>query len=641
MCGICGIWGGPGREALGAMVAALGHRGPDDDGMHVDERIALGHTRLAILDPSEAGHQPMRNAEGSVWLSYNGEMYNFAEERAALEARGHGFTSGSDTEVVLRLYEVYGDDFLQRLRGIFALALYDRRAGRGRERLLLARDHLGVKPLLYAGDANRLVFASELKALLASSLVAPRIDAAALEDLLAFGSVAQPGTMIQGVRALPPAHRLIVEGGRMALECYWRLDANRVPALKGMAYGEQVAELRRLLETTVRLHMVSDVPVGAFLSGGIDSTVLCALMSRMSPHPLRTFSVGFRAEGAAIDESDEAARAAQFVGTQHRRVLVTGEDVREHIERFARSLDQPSVDGLNSYFVCNAAAGHVKVAISGTGGDELFAGYPWFAAMARAEGRRRSAAPGAVAARVLSRLAQPRVWDAVPGSLAARAIERARAQTDFLGAFARQYLIFGPHRARGLLAEAPFSPMPSGRQRAALADALPGASLVARVSALCLRGYAQNQLLRDIDAVSMAHSLEVRVPLLDPVLTDFALSLPDGSKLADATLRDGEYRQTGAKRALIDATRDLLPRDIDLRPKRGFAMPFDAWLRGPLREVLEDTLGERTVRSRGLLDAERVTAVRKDFEAGRAPWSLPWLLMIVELWCRGLPGRAA
>lgn len=629
MCGISGVWGRPQKDAVGAMIRAMGHRGPDDNGIHMDGLVALGHTRLAIIDPSPAGHQPMGNAEGTVWLNYNGEVYNFAEERAALQALGHAFSSATDTEVVLRLYEVYGDDFLRRLRGIFALAIYDRRAGPGRERLLLARDHLGVKPLLYAGDASRLVFASELKALLASRLVAPRVDRAALEDLLAFGSVAQPGTIIEGVRALPPAHWLVVEGGRMRVQRYWRLDADRVPELRRMPYEGQVGELRRLLESTVRLQMVSDVPVGAFLSGGIDSTVLCALMSRLSAHRLRTFSVGFQSEGAALDETDDAARAAQFIGTQHRRVLVTGKDVRENIARIAASLDQPSVDGVNSYFVCAAAAGHVKVAISGTGGDELFAGYPWFAAMAR--GGHRSPA-----ARWLGRLAQPRIWDAVPGALAARVVDRARSKADFLGAFARQYQIFGAYGARSLLAEKPSTPRPSGAARAAMSDELPDAPIMSRVSALCLRGYAQNQLLRDIDAVSMAHSLEVRVPLLDPVLTDFALSLPDEAKLGDACGRDGEYWQSGAKRALIDATRDLLPPGIEQRPKRGFTMPFDAWLRGPLRDVVEDTLSPHTVRARGLLDPDQVSAVRSAFDAGRASWSLPWLVMMVELWCRGV-----
>lgn len=639
MCGICGIWPGEKEDKVMAMISAMRHRGPDDQGVFSDERITLGMTRLAILDVTATGHQPMTTPDGGIWIVYNGETYNFAEQRSLLEKHGHTFMSDSDTEVVLRLYEQYGESFLSRMRGMFALAVYDKRRGPGRERLLLARDHFGIKPLLYAGDAQQFVFASELKALLASGLITPKIDVQALHGLLAFGSVAQPSTILTGVHMLPPGHRLIIDSGRITIERYWRLDTGRFPDVSRLGYADQIRRLRETLEDAVRAHMVSDVPIGAFLSGGIDSTILVGLMSRMSNHKVRTFSVGFESEGAPIDETDDAARASTFLGTDHTRVLVTGRDVRDRILDIAAALDQPSVDGVNSYFVSAAAASSVKVAISGTGGDELFAGYPWFAAMARAAPELHGRGPLARIKRLASKLAAAEYLNAIPTGIAARVLARIRASGDFIELFARQYQIFGVQEAQRVLAPdlaRTLNRPLRGRVRAANADELPNATTVARVSALCLRGYTQNQLLRDIDAVSMAHSLEVRVPFLDQVVADLAMSLPDETKLAtrSAPVRSTVYRETGAKRILIDAVRDLLPEDIDLQPKRGFSMPFGAWLRGPLREILEDTLSARSIGSRGLFNVAVADSIRRQFYQGRCSWALPWLMMIIELWCR-------
>ncbi len=297
MCGICGIWGEAASESLEAMVQAMNHRGPDDHGTYRDDLVALGMTRLAIIDLSAAALQPMSNPQGSIWIVYNGEVYNFLEERRLLEGKGYSFSSSSDTEVVLRMYEYYGDDFLLRLRGMFALAIYDKRRGHKRARLLLARDHLGIKPLLYAILGDKLVFASELKAILASGLVPGEIDPVALRLLLTFGSVYQPRTMIREVKMLPPAHRLIIEKGRHHLERYWSLGLNRRPELKTLPYDQAVVELSRVVEDSVRQHLVSDVPVGAFLSGGVDSSLLVAMMARSAGGRVKTFSVGFEAEG--------------------------------------------------------------------------------------------------------------------------------------------------------------------------------------------------------------------------------------------------------------------------------------------------------------------------------------------------------
>jgi asparagine synthase (glutamine-hydrolysing) len=617
------------------MIAALRHRGPDDSGIFSDERITLGMTRLAVIDVHPTGHQPMSNPDQTIWIVYNGELYNFQEQRSHLEKSGCRFSSTSDTEVVLRLYEQYGDDFLLRLRGMFALAIYDKRKGPGRERLLLARDHLGIKPLLYAQVNGGIIFASEIKAMLASGLISREIDPAALRLLLTYGSVYQPQTMIRGVKMLLPAHRMIVENGQVRIERYWSLELNRIPDLRAMAYPDQVRFLSEALAEAVRLQMVSDVPLGAFLSGGIDSSILVSLMAREAGRRIKTFSVGFESEGADIDESGDAQRTARYLGTDHTHVLVRGTAVRERILKIASALDQPSVDGVNSYFVSWAARQGMTVAISGTGGDELFAGYQWFLNMTMEKERRNP-----LWVNSLSTLARQSIFNGLLWSRMDRLLYKARTKSGFLNRYALQYRIFGSAGAARMISPAMRYPARAGRpemEDLRMIDELENGSILERVTGLCLRGYTGNQLLRDIDATSMSHSLEVRVPYLDTHLVDLALSLPDGAKLNPASSADGAprtYRSTGAKRILIDAGRALLPKDFDIQPKRGFAMPFESWLKGPLSDVFLDSVSENTVCARGWFDAREATRIKTRFSEGRIGWAQPWLLMMAELWAR-------
>jgi asparagine synthase (glutamine-hydrolysing) len=545
------------------------------------------------------------------------------------------------------MYEHYGDDFLKRLRGMFALAIYDQRRGPGLERLLLARDHFGIKPLLYTRVGNRLVFASELKALLASGLVEREIDPVALRLLLTFGSVTQPRTMLRGVRMLPPAHFMIVEGDTERVERYWSMRTDRRSYLRALPYEACVADLARRIEESVRLQMVSDVPVGAFLSGGLDSSLLVALMTRVSGGRVKTFSVGYEAEGIDIDESEEAARMAKFLETDHARVLVRGVDVRDQIHDIAASLDQPSVDGVNSYFVSRAARRAVTVAVSGTGSDELFAGYYWFTAMIQEEMQRRSSAWNATARAFIAAVARHPGLDPLMLMAGGRRLWKARNCAGFTTRYATKFNNFDALDAAHLIApdlrrqaEAGRSPHYDLQPN----DELPGGSTVERITGLCLRGYMNNQLLRDLDAVSMAQSLEVRVPFLDQEVVDAALSLPESAKIGNGqtVINAGQksYREAGTKRILMDVARPLLPNGFDQVPKRGFVMPFSAWLRGPLREILEDTLGDDRVRRRGLLDVRQVAAVRRRFtdlpSVGQLDWMGPWLLMMIELWCRSV-----
>ena len=637
MCGICGIWGNPERERINQMVKTLHHRGPDDSGLYSDDKIALGMARLAVIDLNPTGHQPMANSEKTIWIVYNGEVYNFQEQRQLLEKMGHRFISTSDTEVILHLYEQYGDDCLLRMRGMFALAIYDKRKGIGRERLLLARDHLGIKPLLYTEIENRFVFASEIKALLASGLVKREVDPESLRLLLTFGSIYQPRTILRDVKMLLPGHRLVIESGSPRIERFWSLGVERKHEVGKLPYAEQVEIMRAALQESVGLQMVSDVPLGAFLSGGVDSSIIVALMSTYSGHRIKTFSVGFEQEGSYIDETEDARRTAEFLGTDHHHVIVSGQDVNDHLLKIASGLDQPTVDGVNSYFVSLAARQQVTVAISGTGGDELFAGYPWFMNMVR-----EAQHPPTMMTSLVAGLARASVLDRYLSTRRGERIYTARNSSGFLSRYALQYSIFGSAGAALLLAPDIRTAAHAGRTEAfdlACIDELSDCSVLERITALCLRGYTANQLLRDIDTASMAHSLEVRVPYLDTELADLALSLPDDSKLSplpsrDVSLAANTYRAMGAKRILIDVGKSLLPEGFDIQPKRGFAMPFDMWLNGPLNEIMLDTLSESTLRNRGWFSQDATQAVLESFKSGACGWARPWLLMMTELWAR-------
>jgi len=643
MCGICGIWGEVDPEIIPAMVNAMHHRGPDDRGTFHDGSIALGMTRLAIIDVTPSGHQPMKNEEGTVWIVYNGEVFNFKSERELLKAKGYSFHSSSDTEVVLRMYECYGDSFLLRLRGMFALAIYDKRRGPGLERLLLARDPLGIKPLLFARAGQRLIFASEIKALLASGLISPEIDPVALRLLLTYGSVYQPRTILRGVSMLLPAHSMTIERHRERIERYWSLGLGRRSGLATQPYEELVPQVAETLRESVRLHMVSDVPIGGFLSGGVDSSFLVGLMTEIAGRRVKTFSVGFEAEGASIDETREAERTAQFLGSDHTRILIRGGEVRDRITHLVQSLDQPSVNGVNSYFVSFAAREAVKVAISGTGGDEIFAGYPWFTQMALYKKKMENSSWKSLCHPLIGKLARFRGFDRFLWGSFGPKISRFRKIGGFIAQYAQSYQIFGPLGAALLLSPDMREMAQAGRAPdydLKPLDELANGGVVDRVTGLCLRGYTNNQLLRDIDAVSMAHSLEVRVPFLDVSVIDFSLSLPASARLSDAERvtepHDATYRESGSKKILIDVGRwlGILPEDIDCQPKRGFSLPLDSWLKGPLRQVFDDALSPQTVRARGLLEEKAVGALRHDFLNGRAHWTRPWLLIVLELWCR-------
>lgn len=619
---MCGIWGAVNiadREMAERAAYALRHRGPDDHGAYVASEptpVALVNTRLAIIDLSPGGHQPMSTPDGRYWIVYNGEMYTYREVRRELEALGHAFRSDSDTEVILHAYAAWGEACLEHLRGMFAFAIWDT----AEAVLFAARDRLGIKPLYYtlqqAEGETRFAFASELKALIASGVITPRLNYTALHHYLSFYAVPAPHTILEGVEMLPPGHFLTYQEGRLKVRQYWSPPPGEP---LDISEEEAAAHLRALLEESIRLRMIADVPVGAFLSGGIDSSAVVALMTRATGERLKTFSIGFGDEGKQIDERSAARLLADHYGTDHTEVIVSGRQVRDELPAIIRAMDQPTGDGLNTYLVSQATAKHVKVALSGLGGDELFAGYPQFRMFQQADRASRvwNRLPKALrgAARRTASLAAParRALTWLDGGLLAR-YERVRILYDEQAKIA----LYTP-AAMGRLA----APEPSTAYLARYIHPAERHSL-AQLTRLELCGYMANTLLRDTDATSMAHSLEVRVPLIDHKLVEFAVRLPPHLKL-----RNGR-----GKWILIRALRDILPQEVLTRPKRGFEMPVAAWMRGELREVLDDVFSPESVRRRGLFDYTAVRAVYEQFLAGRAPYLRAWSLAVLELWMR-------
>ncbi len=635
MCGIAGIVVKPNkslaglRERLDAMAQVMHHRGPDDQGVYVapNGRAGLVNTRLAIRDLSPAGHMPMSNADGSVWITYNGEIYNTDELRAEFERLGYVFRSHSDTEVILHGYEMWGEDVVQRLRGMFAFAILDRQ----RVRLLLARDHLGIKPLYYGWTADALVFASELKALLASGLVGQEVSAPGLVGYLMMGSVPNPLTIYRDAAALEPACRMTIDleyPQPVAPTCYWRLPTDTV---EPPSYADAVAQVRELLTEAVRIRLVSDVPLGAFLSGGVDSSAVVALMRQATTGSIRTCSMVF--EEAEYSEALYARTVAESVGAEHFERVVTADDVVKELDRVLEAMDQPTVDGVNTYFVSQTArqAG-LTVALSGIGGDELFGGYPntfrGVPQMLRALQLAQTVPGGtAVARSTINLLPDRRRWAKVQDGLS-RPASSASAYLTRRG-------LFSPSEVKALVRDdiwetaLTFDPLQHIAERAdnagdnsasrVTAPALsqskgrPSLSWTSRAE---LRTYTHHQLLRDTDVMSMAHSLEVRVPLLDVRLVEQVLRLPDAMK------KDHGYT---SKPLLIQAVGDLLPSSVRQRQaKQGFTFPFAPWLKGPLKPKATAMLA--AVQEKNWLQSGAVSSVAEGFQAGRVHWSRIWAL---------------
>lgn len=620
MCGIAGFLNWDGRPASGRLVKAmtdrLAHRGPDGEGHHLWQHVALGHRRLSIIDVG-SGAQPMSNEDGTVWVTFNGEIYNFQDLRTTLESHGHVFHTRSDTEVIAHGYEQWGDEVVGRLRGIFAFAVLDERHGR----LLLARDHLGVKPLVYYADEHRLLFASEIKAITVDASIPRAIEPGAVADYFDYGYIPAPRTVLKGFRKLEPGCLLSVDVHRAAPPAprqYWQLDFLADPLPDS---PQTLQRLEEELHDAVRLELVSDVPLGAFLSGGLDSSLVVSLMARHASERVKTFSVGFEEE--RFSEVQYARAVAAHVKTDHHEHTVRS-DVATLLPKLVYHFDEPFSDAsaVPTYYVCEMARRHVTVCLSGDGGDEMFAGYDRYRQL-RDHGR-LDALPAALRRAVFGPFSAiyPEGW---PGAGMVAAASRTPAER-FVHVMARQY---GRLRSGDLLAERPSREAHGrGADLRYLRDAFDArlADPLQAVLDVDVRTYLPNDILTKVDITSMMNSLEVRVPLLDYRLAELAARLPASMKL-----RGGE-----GKYALKEIATRYLPRDTVYRRKMGFGVPIREWVASDLRDFTHSYLLDSS-RSSGWLNAAVVANMVEDNEkhlyrstsSGKLWWAL-----FFEIWHR-------
>ena len=610
MCGIAG-WAGVGdASALDAMVASLRHRGPDETGSWHANEVALGIARLSIIDVV-GGHQPVFSGNESVVAVCNGEIYNYGDLAAELIAQGAILKSGSDVEVIPHLYQRHGLDFVKRLRGMFAIALWDSR----QQRLVLARDRAGKKPLVYARDGQRLLFASEARALLAAGWRA-EADLQAVDHVLAFACLPTEAGAWQGLQSLPPGHLGIWESGRMRLERYWSWEPGDYLPSAGL--GETVEDT---LEEAVKIRLVSERPLGAFLSGGIDSTIVTALMARHHSGPVKTFSIGF--DDPAFDESGHARGVANYLGTDHTDLIVSPDPV-DMFSRLAEAYDQPFADSsaIPTLLLSELASREVVVALSGDGGDEGFGGYVRYRA-----------------AEVLQRM-NP-VWSATSwladpmGAVAERAgqpraarLTRHMTPMPNLGIRYRGLMEYQPVGVRESVwtpeALAAARPVATDAAFQSTWDSLPATSPLDHMRAMDMATYLPNDLLVKVDIASMANSLEVRSPFLDQEVLALAARIPGNLLIRGRTtkwiLRQLAYR--------------LVPRELVDRPKAGFGIPQAAWLRGPLHEMSRDLLLDNTARQRGWFRPEVAERFLDEHQAGTNRDLYLWPMLMIEIWAR-------
>lgn len=621
MCGIAGIFA-PDRDPLlipaaQRMTDALRHRGPDSQGIQDLGACILANTRLSIVDLSEQGRMPMPNEDSSVWITYNGECYNAGELRPLLESHGHRFRSHTDTEVVLHLYEEYGEGCVEKLSGMFAFAIWDV----NRRRLLLARDRLGIKPLYYSWDSGTLVFASEIKALLASELIPRRLDVAAAQEILQLGHVPPPRTVVRGVSPLEPGNFASCENGTLSAKPYWKLPvpSNGHARQSSAAVAESLGEI--LLRSS-RSQLMSDLPIALFLSGGVDSAVLGALMARAGAEKLTALTIGF--EEQEFDESDSSRRTAELLGLPHRVVVLPATRMAESLDHALWAMDQPTVDGLNSYWISRAAAETgFKVALSGQGADELFGGYAsisWFRRFSRLAGALRPL-PRAAGPAIFDHASLPFRWRKLSYLVGADdpfVAAQLAVRTQFLEGDADS-LLHPSLGAAGVPAEA------AARIRE-WAVPVRARGLAERVSYLDFPAHLEARLLRDGDAMSMAHSLELRPVFLDHAIVEFVLSLPSEAR-------------PGKKQLLLQAARRAMPdamfREISSRPKRTFTFPFSRWIARDLRKTMEEAFSPARLATGGILNPPAVSALWKRYLVSpeSVGWSRIWTLFVLARWC--------
>jgi len=623
MCGIVGIVGASDdlwidESVIHGMCQTIVHRGPDDEGLFVKGGAGLGMRRLSIIDLA-GGHQPVFNEDRTAWVVFNGEIYNFRELRRELEARGHRFYTSSDTEVIVHLYEDFGADCVQKLRGMFAFALFDQR----HRRLLLARDRLGKKPLHYAHSEGRLFFGSEIKAILAAASELAEINFPALSQYFYFGYIPEPATVFAGIRKLPPGHLLEFERGAIRVRRYW--DLPRYGTYSPRSEMECLEELEERLAEAVRIRLIADVPLGALLSGGTDSSAVVALMARASSKPVKTFSIGFR--HSDFNESGYARTVAERFGTEHHELMLEP-DVADAIEKLTREMEEPFGDSsmLPTYFISCLARQHVTVALAGDGGDELFAGYDRYFIHQQRE--KFSKAPA-----WLGQLYRNHIYPRLPSSARGRKLsynislsarERYLDMVSFLPGFERDIPLLSPDfRAMMPRTSDPAEFMFRHFDRA------PADDMLSKILYVDTKTYLVEDILTKVDRMSMATSLEVRAPLLDHQFVEWVTALAPEWKL-----RGRQQKYLLRKLAL----RIGVPGEVLNRPKRGFAVPLVHWMRNEMKDLVSILLEPRTLQ-RGYFDAVGVRHLLEEHNRGRDQSEGIWRLLMFELWHRNFLGQ--
>lgn len=627
MCGLAGIIDFKGRgierSLLKAMCDTMVHRGPDDEGVYLNGnegskvKVGLGHRRLSIIDLSSAGRQPMSNEDGTIWIIMNGEIYNFPALREDLEKKGHTFKSHTDTEVILHLYEDKGTDCVRDLRGMFTFAIWDE----ARQRLVLARDRIGKKPLLYSHLNDKLIFASEFRALLKHGDIDKEIDSEAMHHYLTYLCIPAPLTVFSNIKKIPPAHMLICEDNKISLQRYWEPDFHN--KIRISEY-EAVERLTELLKDAVKVRLLSDVPLGVLLSGGVDSSCVTGLMSRLKGRRIRTFSIGFNEN--QFNELPYAKLVSDYFSTEHSQEYVTP-NITEVLPQIVELYGEPFADSsaLPTYYVCNVAAQKVKVALNGDGGDEVFGGYRRHLASRLAETYGPMAKilnRGPVKAwfsMFPDRPSNPNSTGSIRRFLDAAELDRAHRHMRWIGFFSEEfkrriYTKEFNNRTKNLDSSVFLKDLFSR------ADGLDGID-----AALCIDTLfgLQNDLLVKMDIASMANSLETRSPLLDQNIMEFMASLPSDFKIHRFTL----------KYIFKKTLKTFVPDKILKRPKRGFAVPVDRWFRGPLKDYLVSTILSKKALDRGYFEPRKIRGIVDTHVSCKNDYGQHlWGLLVLELW---------
>lgn len=621
MCGIAGVIGSDsGIESLKLMINSMHHRGPDDSGIYHSDGVAIGMTRLAIIDLSPLGHQPMKSHCGRYWIVYNGECYNYKDMKAQLELEGEKFISNSDTEVVLQAYAKWGANCLNNMNGMFAFAIWDT----FEKELFAARDHFGIKPFYFHLNERNFVFSSEIKTLLKSTLVPNELDPEAIAQYFAFGHIQQPLTILKHAKALSPGCYLKWKRNNLSIHSYWSLKPGNKPIF---SYEEAKGKLLLKMRKAVRQQMISDRPLGLFLSGGLDSASVLASMAfnQVNSH---TFTLGFEENVFTKNEEREARELADYFGANHESITLDTESVLNDIPRFFQALDQPSIDGLNTYLVSKYASRSMTVALSGLGGDELFAGYSRHALLMWKSRHRFFQS--------FSRLIPDSMWMSQKGDIG-NLLWKARAfgESDDVVlnyAFARTLEVPGctpDYLSEEVNAQIDFKKLYCSTYRNT--NEFNGETLN-EILRMDLYGFMSSQLLRDMDATSMANSLEVRFPLIDYEFVEFAFGLPENYKLTMPNKRpkgegSNSYSGSGAKKILLDTMKPFLPKGFEDRSKNGFKLPLQHWIKKYRTEEINSMVLDNKDEWEKYLNANKVERSLKSFKEGKISGNLIWKLL--------------